>query len=100
MCGHDYYYASPPASSTTNDRLTEIWNDRETVVVQVRNPLDALNRVQYPFDDARKVLVEPTARKAYSSGWINLQWRRAYDMIRCAHEIVIIGYSLTGTHSQ
>ena len=30
----------------------------------------------------------------YDSPWLDLQWRRALDMLRQADEIIIIGYSL------
>jgi hypothetical protein len=65
------------------------------VVVRAENPADSANRIIHPFKDV--LLVEPTARKAYSSTWIKQQWQYALDVLRSADEIVIIGYSLPDT---
>jgi len=62
------------------------------VVVRSKDPTDSANRIIHPFKDV--LLVEPTARKAYSSAWIKQQWQHALDVLRSADEIVIIGYSL------
>lgn len=61
------------------------------VAVRAEDPADALNRTVSPFPFS---LVEPTARKMYDSPWLDLQWRRALDMLRQSGEIIIIGYSL------
>ncbi len=71
------------------------WEQGDTVVVRARDPRDAANRIVYPFENA--LLVEPTARKSYASKWIELQWRRALDIVRTADEIIVIGYSLPDT---
>jgi len=62
------------------------------VAVRAEDPADALNRTVSPFPFS---LVEPTARKMYDSPWLDLQWRRALDMLRQSGEIIIIGYSLS-----
>ncbi len=76
--------------------LQEEWNapDSDELVVRATNPLDAVNRILHVFGNQDVLLVEPTARKSYQSAWLDLQWRRAMDMLRSAEEIVVIGYSL------
>jgi hypothetical protein len=69
-----------------------IHEDSGIVVVRAENPEDSANRIIHPFKDV--LLVEPTARKAYTSTWIKQQWQYALDVIRSVDEIVIIGYSL------
>ena len=65
------------------------------VVVRAENPADSANRIVHPFEDV--LLIELTARKAYSSTWIIQQWQHALDVLRSVDEIVIIGYSLPDT---
>ena len=67
------------------------YDDGNKVIVRAQNPVDALDRIVYPFENA--LIVEPTAKKSYLSPWINLQWCFALDMVRTAEEIIIIGYS-------
>lgn len=71
------------------------WEENEKIVIRACDPGDALNRITN-FTKA-SLLVEPTARKSYSSGWIRLQWQCALDMFREAEEICVIGYSLPET---
>lgn len=71
------------------------WKTDSTVVIRTSDPIDAANRIIHPFESA--LLVEPTARKSYLSGWIQLQWRRALDFLRRVEELVVIGYSLPNT---
>jgi hypothetical protein len=72
--------------------LDEEWQIGDKVILRVKDPKDARERIIDPFKD--KVLVEPNARKTYASGWLRMQWARALRMVRAADEIVIIGYSL------
>ena len=72
-----------------------IYENNGIVVVRAENPEDSANRIIHPFKDV--LLVEPTARKAYSSTWIKQQWQYALDVIRSVDEIVVIGYSLPNT---
>jgi len=68
------------------------WQENDTVIIRASDPCDAASRTLYPF--GTHPLVEPTARKSYSSKWIQLQWRRALDIVRTAQEIIVLGYSL------
>ena len=72
-----------------------IHKNNDIVVVRAENPADSANRIIHPFKDV--LLVEPTARKAYSSTWIKQQWQHSLDVLRSVEEIVIIGYSLPDT---
>jgi hypothetical protein len=68
------------------------WKQGEILVVRACDPLDVEHRIIHPFENA--LFVAPTARKSYSSKWIQLQWHRALDIVRKAQEIIVIGYSL------
>ncbi len=85
------------ATSINIRNLSVAWRNEGSVVVCADDPSDAANRILHPFAEGQKVLVEPTARKAYLSGWIDLQWRSALHQMRSADEIVVIGYSLPDT---
>ena len=71
------------------------WEENEKIVIRACDPSDAANRIINPT--GATLLVEPTARKSYISGWIQLQWQRAFNMLRQAEEICVIGYSLPDT---
>ncbi len=62
------------------------------VVLRAADPREAADRIVHPFESA--VLVEPSIRKSYEQPWLKLQWRRAYQFITEADEIVVIGFSL------
>jgi hypothetical protein len=66
----------------------------ETVVLRIRNPVIDPKGMVYTLGP---IVVPPAARKTYQSPWISYQWHLAFDMVRNADELVIIGYSLPHT---
>lgn len=75
--------------------LTEIYAENDWVVLQSNDPRESLARILIPFGIG--LLVEPSTRKSYQSIWIQVQWRRALNILKAVNEIVIIGYSLPRT---
>jgi len=71
------------------------WENGEKIVLRASDPCDAANRIISPT--GATLLVEPNARKSYTSPWIQLQWQRALNMTKEAEEICVIGYSLPET---
>lgn len=86
------HYDEAKVRSINVHSIEIIHEDKGIVVVRAENPEDSANRIIHPFKDV--LLVEPTARKAYTSTWIKQQWQYALDVIRSVDEIVVIGYSL------
>jgi hypothetical protein len=89
----DHYNKAATAINVHNVQIID--ENNGIVVVRAENPADSAHRIIHPFEDV--LLVEPTARKAYSSTWIKQQWQRALDALRSIDQIVIIGYSLPDT---
>jgi len=78
-------------------RLYRDWTDGSTDVGRFRNAKDTMISRGVDYDANPPLIVEPTARKQYTSKWVVLQWRRAFEMLRRSDEIVVIGFSLPPT---
>ncbi len=74
--------------------LTVLDDYDDRIVLMAEIPKDANNRTLAPFATDEWLIVPPGARKSFHSRWIKSQWNLAYNALRAATEITIIGYSL------
>lgn len=72
-------------------RLQPLHNENGVSTCCARDPADAAHHTIFPFN---ALIVPPTARKSYQSPWIKRQWHHAFNFLRAADEITVIGYSL------
>lgn len=80
-------------------RWLRIKDDRDKCGLRIGNPLSHITSDEFLFQpSSHEPLIEPPVfGKAFSDPYLQRQWSCAYDALRNAHKVIIIGYSFPRT---
>lgn len=84
-------FSIPKGDTLSRSAFSEEMVDGDKVILMLKDP-ESLNEI--PPGRKGSMIVPPNARKQYSEHWLQLQWKRAVEMVRESDEVVVLGYSL------